>query len=119
VKNYAPISLNLHAAGDLIALMFLLASPWLFGFSQYSAATQYTVALVAIGMGLNVITDYPLGLFKKVPFKWHRIVELTSPPIFIVAPWYFFADAGLMPWVASAVGVGAVLNSFFTKPVES
>jgi hypothetical protein len=116
MKDYAPISLKLHAAGDLIALMFLLVSPWLLGFSQYSTATQYTVALVVIGMGLNFITDYPLGLFKKVPFKWHRLVELTSPAIFIGVPWYFFADAGLMPWVASAVGVGAVMNSLLTRP---
>ena len=119
MKKYGPISLKLHAAGDLAALTFLLASPWLLGYSQYSTATQYTVALVVIGMGLNFVTDYPLGLIKKLPFKWHRIVELTSPPIFIVVPWYFFSDAGLMPWVASAVGVGALLNSLLTRPVES
>jgi hypothetical protein len=65
MKDYAPISLKLHAAVDLIVLMFLLVSPWLLGFSQYSTATQYTVALVVIGMGLNFITDYPLGLVKR------------------------------------------------------
>ena len=119
MKDYAPISLKLHAVGDLIALMFLLVSPWLLGFSQYTTATQYTVALVVIGMGLNFVTNYPLGLFKMLPFKWHRVVELTSPPIFIIAPWYFFADAGLMPCVASAVGVDAVMNSLLTRPVES
>ncbi|MBT5559661.1 MAG: hypothetical protein HOJ88_07190 [Proteobacteria bacterium] len=118
MKDYGPISLKLHATGDLFALTFLLVSPWLLGFSQYSIATQYTVALFVIGMGLNFITDYPLGLFKIVSFKWHRIVELTSPLIFIVVPWYFFSDAGLMPWVATVVGVGAVINSFLTKPLE-
>lgn len=119
MKDYAPISLKMHATGDLVALLFLLVSPWLLGFSQYSTATLYAVALVVIGMGLNFVTDYPLGLFKKLPFKWHRLVELTSPPIFILVPWYFFADAGLMPWVASAVGVAAVMNALLTRPVES
>jgi hypothetical protein len=119
MKNYAPISLSMHAAGDLIALSFLLVSPWLLSFSHFTAATQYTVALFFIGMSLNVVTDYPLGLLKKIPFKWHRIVEITSPPIFIGVPWYFFSDAGLMPWVATFVGVGAVLNSILTRPVES
>jgi hypothetical protein len=119
MKNYAPLSLKLHAAGDLVALLFLLVSPWLLGFSQYATATYYTVGLFVVGMGLNLVTDYPLGLFKKLPFQWHRVVELTSPPIFIVGPWYFFADAGLMPWVASAVGAGAVMNALLTRPVES
>ena len=118
MTHYAPISLKMHAAGDLVALLFLLVSPWALGFSEHTAATQYTVALFLIGMGLNVVTDYPLGLFKKVPFKWHRVIELTSPPIFMGVPWFFFSDAGLMPWVASLVGAGAVLNSLLTRPVE-
>jgi len=118
MKNYGPVSLKMHATGDLITLSFLLISPWLLGFSHFTAATQYTVALFIIGMGLNFITDYPLGLFKKLPFKWHRLIELTSPPIFIIAPWYFFSEAGLMPWVASFVGIGAVLNSLLTKPIK-
>ena len=118
MKDYAPISLNIHAAGDLIALSFLLVSPWLLSFSHFTAATQYTVALFIIGMGLNIVTDYPLGLIKKIPFKWHRLVELTSPPVFIGVPWFFFSDAGLMPWVETFVGMGAVLNSIFTLPIE-
>ena len=118
MKDYAPISLKLHAAGDLGALMFLLVSLLLLGFSQFSTATRYTVALVVIGMGLNFVTGYPLELFKKIPFNWHRLAELASPLIFIVVPWYFFSEVGLMPWVASAVGVGALINSLLTRPVE-
>jgi hypothetical protein len=70
---------------------------WLLGYSEYADAAKYAVALFFIGMGLNVVTDYPLGILKKVPFKWHRLVELTSPPLFIEIPWYFFSDAGAMP----------------------
>ncbi|MFT5399673.1 MAG: hypothetical protein ACI8XW_002478 [Gammaproteobacteria bacterium] len=57
MRNYSPISLNLHAAADFIALLFLLASPWLLGFSNYPAATQYVIALFIIGMSLNIVTD--------------------------------------------------------------
>ena len=65
MKDCAPISLNLHAAGDFIALTFLLVSPWLLGFSQHSMTTQYTVALVVIGMGLNFVTDYTFGAVQN------------------------------------------------------
>ena len=119
MTEYGPFSLKLHAINDLVALLFLLASPWLLGFSEHADATKYTVALFFIGMGLNVITDYPLGIVKKLPFKWHRLVEVTSPPLFIVIPWYFFSDAGLMPWVASTVGILAVLNAALTRPVNA
>jgi hypothetical protein len=116
MTTYGPISLKLHAINDLVVLLFLLFSPWILGFSEYSDATTYTFALFFIGMGLTVITDYPLGVIKKLPFKWHRLVEVTSPPLFVIIPWYFFSDAGLMPWVASTVGALAVLNAVLTRP---
>ncbi len=31
---------------------------------------------------------------------------------------YFFSDAGAMPWVASAVGVGAFMNAVLTGPTS-
>jgi len=116
--TYSPFSIKFHAINDLVALTFLLVSPWLLGYSEYADATKFAVALFFIGMGLNVVTDYPLGILKKVPFKWHRIVEFTSPPLFIGIPWYFFRDAGAMPWVASAVGVGAFMNALLTRPTS-
>lgn len=67
-------------------------------------------------MTLNLVTDYPLGLIKRVPFKRHKLIEPTSPPIFIGIPWYFFSDAGLMPWATSTIGVLALLNALLTQP---
>jgi hypothetical protein len=118
-NKYGPISLSMHAINDLIGLVFLLFSPWLLGFNEYTDATNYTVVLFIIGMSLNIVTDYPLGIFKKLPFKWHKLVEFASPPLFIVIPWYFYPDAGNMPWVASIIGVLVLINAWFTKPIRS
>jgi hypothetical protein len=114
---YAPISLRTHALLDAVLLGFILVAPWLLGYTQHAGATQWSVALFFIGMGLNVVTDYPLGLLRKLPMKFHRMVEMTSPGIFIAIPWLFFRDAGAMPWAATAVGVGVLVNTLFTREV--
>ncbi len=61
-QNCKPISLKLHAINDLVALLFVLISPWLLGFSDNSPATLYAIAMFAGGMALNLASDYPLGL---------------------------------------------------------
>ena len=116
-QAYAPISLRTHALLDAVLLGFILVAPWLLGYSQHVAATLWSVALFFIGMGLNVVTDYPLGLVRKLPMKFHKMVEMTSPGLFIVIPWLFFRDAGAMPWAATAVGAGVLLNTLFTREV--
>ena len=114
---YGPISLRNHALLDAVLLGFILLAPWLLGYSHHVGATQWSVALLFIGMGLNIVTDYPLGLIRKLPMKFHKMVELTSPGLFIAIPWLFFRDAGAMPWAATAVGVGVLLNTLFTREV--
>jgi hypothetical protein len=116
-QAYAPISLRTHALLDAVLLGFILVAPWLLGYTQHVGATQWSIALFFIGMGLNVVTDYPLGLLRKLPMKFHKMVEMTSPGIFIAIPWLFFRDAGAMPWAATAVGVGVLLNTLFTREV--
>jgi len=116
-KSYSPISLKLHAINDLISLLFVLISPWLLGYSDNAPATLYALAMFGGGMALNIASDYPLGFFKLIPMTWHRRIEFTTPGIFIVAPWIFFAEAGWMPWALTAAGVMIVLNSALTREV--
>lgn len=115
--RYAPVSLSTHAWLDVVLLGILFVSPWLFGYSQHRGATLLAVGFSILGMGLNFITDYPVGLWRKLPMKWHRMVELTSPPITIVVPWVFFRDAGAFPWVATVLGVAILVSAVLTRPV--
>jgi len=115
--KYAPISLNAHAFLDAFLMGLLLVSPWVYGYTQYEEATQCAVGLVVMGMGLNVLTDYPLGIIRLIPIFLHRLVEFASPAMFIAIPWVFFADAGMMPTISTLVGVGVILNAAMTRPV--
>lgn len=116
--RYAPIALSVHAALDVLLLGLLFVSPWVFSYSQHHGATLLAVGFSVLGMGLNFVTDYPVGLWRKLPMKWHRLVELTSPPVTIVLPWVLFRDAGAFPWVASALGVTILISALLTRPVQ-
>jgi hypothetical protein len=116
--RYAPISLATHATLDVVLLGILFVSPWVFGYAHHKGATMLAVGFPILGMGLNFITDYPVGLWRKLPMKWHRLVELTSPPITIVVPWVFFRDAGAFPWVASVLGLAILISAMLTRPVQ-
>jgi hypothetical protein len=115
---YGPISLKTHAILDVVLLGILFVSPWVFGYTQHQGATLLAMGFPILGMGLNFITDYPVGLWRKLPMKWHRMVELTSPPITIGVPWVFFRDAGAFPWVASVLGAAILVSSLLTRPQE-
>lgn len=117
--TYAPIPLALHARLDVAVLTLVLVSPWLFGFSQHRGATIMAVCAFFGGMGLNVVTDYPIGILKLIPMKLHRLAELTSPPVTLAVPWLFFADAGAFPWVMTFAGLVVLANAMLTRPVGS
>ena len=116
--RYGPVSLRTHAALDVILLGLLFVSPWLLGYTQHEGATVLAVGFPIVGMGLNFVTDYPVGLWRKLPMKWHRMVELTSPPLTIVVPWVFFRDAGAFPWVASSLGLAILISAILTRPLQ-
>jgi len=122
MTKYAPISLNAHAAIDVLLVVVGLSGPFVLGFSDQFWPTAYTIGVSLVGFGLNAITDYPVGLWRKLPFAVHRFIEWTSPAPFVVAPWMYFADAGPMPWLLTGIGASIFLNATFTqgrKPVAA
>lgn len=67
----------------------------------------------------NFITDYPVGIWRKLPMRWPRTIELTSPPVRIVMPLVFFQGAGAFPYVASGLGMAILVSSLLTRPLDT
>ena len=67
-----------------LALLFLLA-PSLFGFSETAATVSYIIGVVYIGTSL--LTRYPLGAIKVIPFPTHGILESIMAFAWILFPW--------------------------------
>lgn len=83
-----PIAARQHGILDYSLGVFLLISPWLFGF--HDASTMATLTMVVVGMVvllLSAMTDYPLGLLKVVPFQIHGIIESAGAMVLLASPW--------------------------------
>jgi hypothetical protein len=76
-----------HGYIDYLAVVLLALAPWLFGFGGVAATLCYVLAVLQLGMSL--VTAYPLGVVKLLPFTIHGGVELATSIFLIVAPWLF------------------------------
>lgn len=94
---------KIHGFLDYAVILLLAVAPSLFRFTNEAATVCYVLAVVYLAMAL--LTAYPLGAFKLIPFTLHGAIELVLSPILIAMPWiagfsydrpgrYFFIAAG-------------------------
>jgi hypothetical protein len=111
------IPTRLHAPLDYIVGVALIAAPWIFQFSEHTAAT---VIPIVLGVGLivySVFTDYELGVVKVIPMGGHNLFDIVAGALLAASPWIFgFADETANVWVPHfVVGLAAVFLGLTTK----
>lgn len=97
---------RVHGVLDLIAVVLFLLGPLLFGLGGSPAAISYTLAIVHLVMTL--LTRYPMGRWKVIPFPVHGIVELVVGAALLILPSY----AGYAPGSPARrfyLGMGALV----------
>ena len=110
------IPTKFHAPLDYIVGVALIASPWIFQFSEHTAAT---VVPIVLGIGLiaySLITDYELGVWKVAPMAVHNLIDIVAGGFLALSPWLFgFADESTNVWVPHlVVGLAAVFLGLTT-----
>jgi hypothetical protein len=103
------LSPRIHGYLDYVVVAALLLAPSIFGFSGAPAILCYVLAVAQLGMSL--LTAYPLGPVKLIPFTLHGGVEAATSVLLLVSPWLFrFAadTAARNFFIASAVVLGVV-----------
>ncbi len=98
-----------HSILDYMTGLLLVASPWILQFHDVSSiATNTMVTLGIVVLGLSLITDYPLGVLKAVPFKTHGVIETLGAVGLLVSPWLLgYADeTGTATVFAVVVAIG-------------
>jgi len=111
------IPTKFHAPLDYIVGIALIAMPWIFQFSDVTAAT---VTSVVLGIGLiaySLFTDYELGVWKVAPMAVHNLIDVVAGAVLALSPWLFgFADEGANAWLPLVVvGVAAIFLGLTTK----
>ena len=111
------IPTRLHAPLDYIVGVALIAAPWIFQFSDVTAATVLSVVL---GVGLivySLLTDYELGVWRTFPMSIHNLFDIAAGALLAASPWLFgFADEGANAWAPFVVvGLAAIFLGLTTK----
>lgn len=110
------IPLTLHATVEPVAAAILIASSWIFGFSNNSHAQTATIMLGAIMLAGGLMTDWRPSLAKMLPLAVHFILDLAVAFTLVVAPfvWGFRTDGAAMRFSVIFGGV-ELLIAFMTR----
>ena len=110
------IPTKFHAPLDYIVGVALIAAPWIFQFSDTTAATVLSVVL---GIGLiaySLFTNYELGVWKVAPMAVHNLIDIAAGAFLAASPWLFgFADESANTWLPHViVGLAAIFLGLTT-----
>lgn len=87
--RHAPIPLHTHAAIEPVAAIVLIASSWIFGFSNSSSAQALTIVIGAIMLVSGSMTDWRLALRRIIPLRVHFATDIVLGIVLVVSPWVF------------------------------
>ena len=80
-----------HGILDYALIAAFFAAPAIFEFADRATTLSYLIG--AVYLGTSLLTRYPLGLLKWIPFPLHGILETLMAVGFIAFPWFFgFAE---------------------------
>ena len=84
---------RVHSYLDYAAIVFLFLAPGPIGLVGIAATLAYVLAITYLALAL--LTAYPGGAFKIVPFTVHGVIEFIAAAALIASPWAlnFAADS--------------------------
>jgi hypothetical protein len=113
---------RVHGVIDYLWGLALLASPWVFGFSDVPAATWLAVIFGAGAILYSALTAYELGVLRLFPMPFHLLLDGLGGAFLAVSPFLFgFSDRVYLPHLL--FGLFSVAASLITRtepplPVE-
>ena len=82
-----------HAIADYAVAALLIAVPLIAGGSDEAVATGVVVGVVVAIV--SMLTRYPLGVSKSLPFPIHGAIEFVVAILLIILPWLANFSAGV------------------------
>jgi uncharacterized sodium:solute symporter family permease YidK len=77
------LTVRLHGFFDLGIVAVFILGPFFFGLGGYVAAVAWGIAVLHLLMTL--LTRFPLGVVKMIPFPIHGVVELIVGVVLLLA----------------------------------
>ena len=79
-----------HGYLDYLTVVIFLLAPSLIGLTGMAGTIAYLLA--GIHLAMTLVTDFPLGVVKKLPFPIHGWVERIVGPVLVLLPFAFGFD---------------------------
>jgi hypothetical protein len=102
------LSPKTHGILDYVASAVFVTAPILFMIDEHTSAVFGCYLIAAVLLMTSLLTRYPLGAVKLIPFRLHGTLEFVAAPLIIAYPW--IAGFSEVPAARSFfVGSGAAL----------
>ncbi|MDQ6783674.1 MAG: hypothetical protein M3063_09570 [Actinomycetota bacterium] len=106
---------KMHGVLDFASAFALIAFALVVGGSDVAVATGVTLGIVLIVV--SVLTDYPLGVIKVIPFKVHSAGDYVGAASLIAAPFIlgFVNKDKTLSFFYIATGIALIAVSLVTN----
>src|SRR2546423_12994635 len=81
-----PIPLRVHALVEPFVAAFLIASPWIFGFSDIDSCTTVCVIVGVVMLLAGTSTRWRYSMFKLIPLRVHLMTDVVLGIVLIATP---------------------------------
>lgn len=108
------IPTKVHGVLDYLTGLLLIASPWIFGFADGSAAQWVPVVLGLGALVYSLLTRYELGVAPVISMPAHLGLDLASGALLAASPWLFNFDERVF-WPHLILGLFEIGASLTTK----
>jgi hypothetical protein len=114
------IPTKIHGFLDYLMGILLIAAPWILNFHRGGPETYVPIVLGAGVIFYSLLTNYELGLVKKIPMNLHLGFDLIGGGILAASPWLFgFADYIFLPHLIFGIlEIGASLMTGTSPEAE-
>jgi hypothetical protein len=100
-----------HGYLDYVTVILFLVAPSLFGLTGNAGVFAYALAIIHLTMTL--LTNFPLGVYKLVPFPLHGWVERIVGPVLVLLP-FVFGFVGTATVFYVVIGIIIILVGLLT-----
>ena len=83
---------RVHGFLDYPVGVLLVALPWLAGFARGGAETWVLVLVGAGALLYSAVTDYELGVLRRLPMPTHLLLDGVAGAFLAASPWLFGFD---------------------------
>lgn len=100
------LSARVHGVIDVVTVLVLVLGPLVVGLGGAPAAIAWTLA--AVHLLMTLFTRFPMGVWKRIPFYVHGIVELVVGIALLLLPTFAGYGPG-SPAKRFYIAMGAVI----------